>query len=74
MNDITRPGHTKLWHAVVERAIQTAQQSGEPFTVEAVLNSIGILSWAPYRSQAFAYANKMLDPDQKANYNEPTKE
>jgi hypothetical protein len=35
--------------------------SGNPFTVERVLDSVGILSWAPNRPQAIAYAVKMLE-------------
>jgi hypothetical protein len=51
----------KLWQDIVERAVQTAQQGDKPFTVEAVLDSYGVFHWAPYRSQALAYATKMLE-------------
>jgi hypothetical protein len=62
MTNDAKPGHTKLWHALVERAITTAQRRGTAFTVEAVLDSIGVFSWAPHRQQAFEYATEMLDP------------
>ena len=55
----------KLWHALVDRGLAAAIASGTPFTVERVLDSVGILRWAPYRSQAFEYANKMLDDAKK---------
>ena len=74
MKDDPRPGHRKLWHDLVERGIRAATASGKPFTIEKMLDSVGILSWAPSRGQAFIYANKMLNPDQKSNPDEPTKE
>lgn len=74
MQDKSKPGHRKLWCDLVDRGLATAIASGKPFSVERVLDSVGILSWAPYRGQAFIYANKMLNPDQKANPDEPTKE
>jgi hypothetical protein len=51
----------KLWHDLVDRAIDRAAASGKPFTVERVLDSVGILSWAPSRPQALTYATKMLE-------------
>ena len=55
----------KLWHALVDRGLATATASGKPFTVERVLDSVGILAWAPYRSQALTYATAMLDAANK---------
>jgi hypothetical protein len=52
--------HRKLWHALVDNAVARATTSGEPFTVEDVLDSIGILRWVPYRAQALTYATKMI--------------
>jgi len=57
----------KLWQALVERAVETAVASGTPFTIEKMLNSVGILPWAPYRSQAFEYATTMLSTAKKTN-------
>jgi hypothetical protein len=51
----------KLWHDLVDRAIAKAAASGKPFTVERVLDGIGMFSWASDRPQAIAYATKMLD-------------
>jgi hypothetical protein len=56
----TSDPNRKLWHAIVERAVTTAQQRGTPFTVEDVLDSIGVFSWVTYRQQALTFANKML--------------
>jgi hypothetical protein len=62
----SKPGTRKLWHDSVERAVQTAAASGKPFTVGQVLDRIGVFTWAPYRAQAFEYANKMLATANKA--------
>jgi hypothetical protein len=70
MNDDTKPGHRKLWHNLVERAVQTAIERGQPFTIEKVLDSVGILHWSPYRTQAFEHATKMLDAQRKASTQE----
>ncbi|WP_035348086.1 hypothetical protein [Edaphobacter aggregans] len=68
--DDTKPGSRKLWHDLVERAIRTAIDRGEPFEIEKVLNSVGILHWSLYRAEAFAYANKLLDAHRKATTQE----
>jgi hypothetical protein len=70
MNDDTKPGHRKLWHDLVERGVRAAVERGEPFAIEKVLNSVGILQWSLYRAQAFEYANKMLDAHRKATTQE----
>jgi hypothetical protein len=51
----------RLWHDLLDRAIAKAAASGETFTVERVLDSIGMFSWASDRAQALVYANKMLE-------------
>jgi hypothetical protein len=61
MQDDSKPGTRKLWRALIDRAISNGQRRGEALTVEAVLNSCGIFSWAPSRQRAHAYATKMLN-------------
>jgi hypothetical protein len=51
----------KQWQDIVQRAVQAAQQGGKAFTVEAVLDFLRVFHWTPYRSQALAYATKMID-------------
>jgi hypothetical protein len=63
----------KMWHALVERAVETAIASGTPFTVERVLDSIGIHSLSLHRELAVVYANKMLDTHTKAATTNPQK-
>jgi hypothetical protein len=70
MKDDTKPSHRKLWHDLVDRAVQTAMASGTPFTVERVLDSVGIHSLSLHRERAFEYANKMLDAHRKATTQE----
>ncbi|MBB5331878.1 hypothetical protein [Tunturiibacter gelidoferens] len=59
-DEITPTNVTKLWVSLLERAVDRAQQSGKPFTIESLLDSCGIFHWSPRRSQAFAYATKLL--------------
>jgi hypothetical protein len=61
----------KLCHALIDSGLATAIASGKPFTIERVLDSIGIHSLSLHRAQAFEYATKMLDAHRKAN---PVKE
>ncbi len=70
LKDDTKPGHRKLWHDLVERGLRAAIERGEPFEIEKVLNSVGILHWSPYRTQALEYATKMLDAHRKASTQE----
>ena len=44
----------KLWHALIDRGLATAIASGEPFTVERVLDSVGIHSLTLHHSIAQA--------------------
>jgi len=60
MSDDTKPGHRKLWCDLVDRGVRTAIASGKPVNVERILDSIGIFHWAPYRTQALEYAEKLL--------------
>lgn len=62
----TNPANRKLWCDLVDRGLATTIASGKPFSVERVPDSVGILHWAPYRSQAFTYATAMLDAAKKA--------
>jgi hypothetical protein len=50
----------KPWHASVEKALRAAQDRGEPFTIESVLNGVGLFSWTLDREQAVVFANKLL--------------
>jgi hypothetical protein len=50
----------KPWRERVDRAIAKAAAAGKPFTVETLLDGLGILSWAPGRQEAIAYATEML--------------
>ncbi|MBB5329200.1 hypothetical protein, partial [Tunturiibacter gelidoferens] len=50
----------KPWHALVEKALRTAQNRGVPFTIEQMLNGVGLFSWTLDRAQAITYANKLL--------------
>ncbi|HMF50548.1 MAG TPA: hypothetical protein VK603_17980 [Candidatus Saccharimonadales bacterium] len=56
-----QPGNRKLWHALVDKGLTVAIASGQPFTVGRVLDSVGILGWAPFRSQVEAYATAEMD-------------
>jgi hypothetical protein len=60
MTNETKPGHTKLWHSLVERAVVNAQRRGKPFTIADVLDSVGVFTWAPHRAQAEAYAAQLV--------------
>jgi hypothetical protein len=73
-NDDTKPSHRKLWHDLVDRAVHTAIASGTPFTVERVLDSVGIHSLSLHRERAVEYATKMLDAHTKAATTNPAKE
>jgi hypothetical protein len=73
MNDDARPSHRKLWHDLVERAVRAAIERGEPFTVERVLNSVGIHSLSLHRSMAHEYATKMVAAHNKAATTNPQK-
>jgi hypothetical protein len=64
----------KLWEDLVHKAITSAVASGNRFSVEEVLNSVGIHSLSIHRTQALQYCTKMLKPDEEPNPNEPTKE
>jgi hypothetical protein len=55
----------RMWQDIVQRAVQTTQQGGKPFTVEALLDSCGVFRWSPYRQQAHAYATKMIDTTER---------
>jgi hypothetical protein len=71
MNDDAKPGPRRLWHSLVENGIATAIPSGTPFTVERVLDSVGIHSLSLHRERAFEYANKMLAAHTKAATTNP---
>ncbi|MBB5330591.1 hypothetical protein, partial [Tunturiibacter gelidoferens] len=50
----------KPWHALVEKAVRAAQDRGVPFTVEQMLNGVGLFSWTLDREQAVVYAEKLI--------------
>jgi hypothetical protein len=50
----------KPWHTLVEKALRAALDRHEPFTVEQVLNGVGLFSWTLDRAQAVVYANKLI--------------
>jgi hypothetical protein len=70
----TNNGSRKLWCDLIDHGIAFARKRKQTPTVERLLDSCGIFSWSPYRQRAREYANTMLNPDQKANPDEPTKE
>jgi hypothetical protein len=51
----------KVWHSLVEIGVRAAMQRGGAVDVDKLLNSVGLFSWAPHRTQAHEYAMKLLD-------------
>jgi hypothetical protein len=49
-----------LWCSLVDSSVRSAAACGEPFTIETVLDSIGIFRLIRYRERTLKYARKIL--------------
>jgi hypothetical protein len=61
----------RVWHSLVDSAIDAAIINHRPLHAEKLLDSVGLFSWTTNRPAALIYANKQLCAHTKARKGKP---
>jgi hypothetical protein len=64
----------RVWHSLVDSAIDAAITNHRPLHAEQLLDSVGLFSWTTNRPAALIYANKQLCAHTKAATTKTKKE